>query len=134
MNIIEFNSNNLINFYIENGLEFDTNKGYFGENVKSFTILENKKVIGALSISKYKSKNFIEAIAVDEKYRHQGYGKKLLDKALKELSKPIYAISKVDEFYLKNGFLYDNADLIDKGCKTCKEYNVTCFPKVVVFK
>ncbi len=38
------------------------------------------------------------------------------------------------EFYLKNGFVYDDADLIDKECKTCEEYNITCFPRVVVYK
>ena len=54
--------------------------------------------------------------------------------AIKELGKPVYTISKVDEFYLKNGFVYDNADLTDKECKTCEEYNVTCFPQVVVYK
>ncbi len=48
--------------------------------------------------------------------------------------KPIYAISKVDEFYLKNGFVYDNTDLISEECKTCEEYNITCFPKVVAYK
>ena len=89
---------------------------------------------GKVSISLYKDKNFIEALAVDEKCRRKGYGKILLEKAIKELGKPVYTISKVDEFYLKNGFVYDNADLIDKECKTCEEYNVTCFPKVVVYK
>ena len=23
---------------------------------------------------------------------------------------------------------------VDKECKTCKKYNITCFPKVVVYK
>ena len=73
-------------------------------------------------------------MAVDKKYRNKRYGKLLVEKAIKELEKPIYTISKVDEFYLKNGFAYSNEDLIDKECKTCSEYNVTCFPKEVVHK
>ena len=134
MNFIDYDSNSLISFYIDNGLEFDENKGYFGKNVKSYVILEKEQVIGALSISIYKNKNFIETVAVDKEHRHKGYGKLLLKKAIKELEKPIYTISTADKFYLKNGFVYDNADLIDKECKTCEKYNITCFPKVVVYK
>lgn len=87
-----------------------------------------------MSISIYKEKNFIEALAVDKEYRNKGYGKLLIEKAIEKLEKPVYTISKVDKFYLKNGFVYDNADLIDKECKTCDEYNVNCFPRVVVYK
>ena len=105
MNFIDYDSNSLISFYIDNGLEFDENKGYFGKNVKSYVILEKEQVIGALSISIYKNKNFIETLAVDKEHRHKGYGKLLLKKAIKELEKPIYTISTADKFYLKNGFV-----------------------------
>lgn len=60
--------------------------------------------------------------------------KSLIEKAIGELEKPVYIISKVDEFYLKNGFVYSNEELIDKECKACNEYNITCFPKVVVYR
>ncbi len=134
MKFIQYDNNCLIDFYIENGLEFDEDKSYFGNNVNSFVLLENEKIIGAFSISIYKDKSFLEALAVDREHRNKGYGKLLLEKAIEKLEKPIYTISKVDEFYLKNKFVYDNADLIDKECKNCSKYNVTCFPKVVVYK
>ena len=44
MNFIDYDSNSLISFYIDNGLEFDENKGYFGKNVKSYVILEKEQV------------------------------------------------------------------------------------------
>lgn len=134
MKFDKYNNESLINFYIKNGLEFDENKKYFGTNIRTFVLIENEKIIGAVSISIYKCKSFIEALAVDKKYRNKGYGKLLVEKAIEKLKKPIYTISKVDEFYLKNGFVYSNEDLIDKECKTCSEYNITCFPKVVVYK
>ena len=130
----KYDNISLINFYRLNGLEFDENKGYFGINVTSFALLENEKIIGAVSISFYKEKSFIEALAVDKKYRNSGYGKLLIEKAIEKLEKPVYTISKIDKFYLKNGFVYDDVDLIDKACKTCDEYNVTCFPRVVAYK
>ncbi len=134
MKFDKYNNESLINFYIKNGLEFDENKKYFGTNIRTFVLIENEKIIGAVSISIYKCKSFIEALAVDKKYRNKGYGKLLVEKAIEKLKKPVYTISKVDEFYLKNGFVYSNEDLIDKECKTCSEYNITCFPKVVVYK
>lgn len=134
MKFDKYNNESLINFYIKNGLEFDENKKYFGTNIRTFALIENEKIIGAVSISVYKCKSFIEALAVDKKYRNKGYGKLLVEKAIEKLKKPVYTISKVDEFYLKNGFVYSNEDLIDKECKTCSEYNITCFPKVVVYK
>ncbi len=134
MKFVKYDNISLINFYRLNGLEFDENKGYFGINVTSFALLENEKIIGAVSISFYKEKSFIEALAVDKKYRNSGYGKLLIEKAIEKLEKPVYTISKIDKFYLKNGFVYDDVDLIDKACKTFDEYNVTCFPRVVVYK
>lgn len=134
MKLEKYDNESLINFYIENGLEFDENKKYFGINIRSFALVEKEKVIGAVSISIYKGKSFIEALAVDKNYRNKKLGKLLVKKAIEELEKPIYTISKANEFYLKNGFVYSNEDLIDKECKNCREYNVTCFPKVVVYE
>ena len=134
MKLEKYDNESLINFYIENGLEFDENKKYFGINIRSFALVEKEKVIGAVSISIYKGKSFIEALAVDKNYRNKKLGELLVKKAIEELEKPIYTISKANEFYLKNGFVYSNEDLIDKECKNCREYNVTCFPKVVVYE
>ena len=78
MEFVKYDNKSLINFYRENGLEFDENKGYFGINVKSFALLENEKIIGGVSISIYKEKSFIEALAVDKEYRNKGYGKLLI--------------------------------------------------------
>ncbi len=134
MELVEYDSDLLIKFYRENGLEIDGNKSYFGTGVKSFALLDGDKVIGAISISKYKGKNYIEAVAVNKLYRHNGYGRMLLDKAIEEMELPIYTISKHDKFYIDYGFQYSDADLIDNECKTCEEYNVACFPKVMVLK
>ncbi len=133
MKCVLYDNNLLINFYKENGLEFDNNKKYFGSNVKSYALVDKEKIIGAISFSMYKNKSFIEAIAVDKSFRKKGYGRLLLDKAIEEIDSPIYLISKNNKFYLDYGFKYDDSDLIDKECKTCSEYNITCFPKVMVF-
>ena len=131
MELIEYNSTLLIDFYIKNGLEFNANKVYFGMEVKSYALVENKKIIGAISFSKYKNVNYIEAISVDTEYRKKGYGKMLLDKVGNELKTPIYIISKNDKYFLDYGFKYVDNDLISNECKMCKKYNINCFPKVM---
>lgn len=131
---VKYNNDKLIGFYVENGLEFDENKGYFGNNINSLAIVVNGEIVGAVSFSIYKNNSFIEALAVDRKYRKKGYGKILLKKAIEQLNGDIYTISKADKFYLENGFNYSNEDLIGNECKICEEYNVTCFPKVMVYK
>lgn len=134
MKLNEYDSDNLIDFYRENGLEFNKSQKYFGSNVKSYVLKNDKEVVGAVTVSTYKNRNFIEALAVDKKYRNKGYGKLLIEKVIHEIKNPIFTISKVDEFYLKNGFVYSDEDIIDKECKTCNRYNNTSFPKVMVYK
>ena len=40
MKFDKYDNDSLINFYIENGLEFDERKKYFGNNIRSFALLE----------------------------------------------------------------------------------------------
>lgn len=134
MKIEEYDNTKIIDFYIQNNIEFNDNQNYFGQSVKSYVIKENDLVIGAISTSIYKNVNYIEAIAITKDKRQKGYGKMLLDFIVNKMDKPIYTISKKDDFYLKNNFVYDNLDLIGKECKICKNYNKTCFPKVMVYK
>ena len=133
MEIIEYDSDLLIDFYKKNNLEINENRKYFGRDIKSYVLENEKKIVGAITFSKYNGINYIEMIAVDEVYRGKGYGKRLLDKVIDELKGSIYIISKNDKFFLDYGFKYDNFDLIDKDCKLCNRYNISCFPKVMIY-
>lgn len=133
MRPIEYDSNLLIDFYIKNGLEFDENKKYFGTDVKSYVLLDGKIIVGAISFSKYKNVDYIEAIAIDKVHRNNGYGKVLIDKVINESTSSLYIIAKNDEFFLKYGFKYSDTDLINNECKTCGKYKVSCFPKTMVY-
>lgn len=63
-------------------------------NIITLAIIENNKVIGAISVSIYK-KSFIEALAISKEYRHKGYDKILLEKALQALHIPIIKMLKI---------------------------------------
>ena len=57
-------------------------------------IIENNKEKGSISVSIYK-KSFIEALAISKEYRHKGYDKILLEKALQALHIPIIKMLKI---------------------------------------
>ena len=126
----------LIKFYADNDLEIDESHGYFGTNLESFAIIENEIIQGAVTISKYEDKNFLEAIAVDKAMRGKGYGKELLKVAVGNIDGSVYTISKEPGFYLKHNFRpVNNMDeMISGNCKVCEEFNKTCHPQVMVLK
>lgn len=134
MKIIEFDSNKLIKFYNKNEIEIDEDNNYIGNDIKSLVLCDKNNILGAISYSKYKNINFIEAIAINKEYRNKGYGKMLLNEIKNKLNKPIYLISKNNEFFLKNGFIYDTLDIISDNCKKCAKYSKICHPKVMIYK
>lgn len=137
MAIIEkCDSSKLIKFYQNNDLEIDEQHGYFGTNLESYVIYDNEVVEGAVTISKYADKSFLEAIAVNKTSRGKGYGKELLKYAIGKTNGSVYTISKLHDFYLKHNFRFaKNMDeMISGNCKVCSEYNNTCHPKVMVLK
>lgn len=134
MKIIEFDSNKLIKFYSENEIEIDEDNNYIGNDIKSLVLYDKNNILGAISYSKYKNNNFVEALAINKKYRNKGYGKMLLNEIKNKLNKPIYLISKNNNFFLKNGFIYDTLDIISDNCKKCSKFNKICHPKVMIYK
>lgn len=136
MEIIEYDSEKLIEFYKNNDIEISEKHGYYGTNLKSFVMIENEEIIGAITMSKYDSKNFLEVIVVNKNSRGKGYGYTLLNKGIYHFDGDIYVISKEHDFYLKNGFEFIEGleYMISDNCQICKEYNKTCFPKVMIFK
>lgn len=136
MKIIEYDSEKLIQFYKDNNIEINEEHGYYGTNLKSFAIIENEDIVGAVTISKYDSKNFIEVIAVNKDSRGKGYGNILLNKGIEQFDNDIYVISKKHDFYLTNRFEFIEGleYMISDNCQVCEEYNKTCFPKVMMLK
>lgn len=136
MFIEKIDSAKLIKFYSENEIEIDLEHGYLGTNVESYVIIENEIIQGAITISEYANKSFLEAVAVCKEARGKGYGRELLKYAIGKLNGSVYTISKAHDFYLKHNFKFvKNMDeMIDSNCKVCEEYNKTCYPKVMVLK
>ena len=75
----------LIGFYKENGLEFDEDFNYISSPLFSYVIQDKGEIIGAITCSKIDNNFIIEAVAVNEKYRKSGMGKKLVIRAINKM-------------------------------------------------
>lgn len=131
--------NDLIDFYKENGLEFDEDFNYISSPLFSYVMQDKEEIIGAITCSKIDNNFIIEAISVNEKYRKNGIGKKLVTRSIKEIKqlggKIIYLNSKEPLFFEKLGFKYEQRKVsFFENCLNCSEYNITCFPKVMKYQ
>lgn len=130
--IQEYNSEELIEFYSDNGLEIDHEHSYLGTNLTSLALIQDNKIIAAITLSKYKNQDFLEAIAVLPKYRNQGLSNKLFKEITKDIKGTLYTISKNDDYYIKKKWqTITNEEMISDNCKTCSEYKTTCYPTVM---
>lgn len=129
----------LIGFYKENGLEFDEDFNYISSPLFSYVIQDKGEIIGAITCSKIDNNFIIEAVAVNEKYRKSGMGKKLVIRAINKMKqldgKIIYLNSKEPLFFGKLGFKYEQGKVnFFENCLNCPEYNITCFPRVMKYQ
>lgn len=129
----------LIGFYKENGLEFDGDFNYISSPQFSYVIQDKEEIIGAITCSKIDNNFIIEAVAVNEKYRKSGLGKKLVIRAINKMKqldgKIIYLNSKEPLFFEKLGFKYEQGKVnFFENCLNCPEYNITCFPMAMKYQ
>lgn len=131
--MVEYNSLELIDFYSSNELEISKEHSYLGNELYSIALIENEKIIGAVTLSKYHNKTFLEAIAIDKEYRNKGYANKLIKEITKNLYEDLYTISKNHDFYLKRGYkiIEEEKNMISINCQQCPEYLKTCHPKIM---
>lgn len=129
----------LVEFFVENQLEFDGDEEVDTDIVKCYEIVhgEEEHLAGAAVLAKREGRYIIDGIAVDEPYRRMKTGELLLDKIIetvKELGgKEIYLVARAPGFFRKNGFISVAAHNAPNffECKSCPQYNVTCHPEVM---
>ncbi len=102
---------------------------HFDKNWLMYGLFDDKHLVGYVSLSK-ESDNFFELhnLAVLPEYRHNGYGKKLLDlckEKVKEIKGNKITLSIIEEntvlknWYIKNGFVHTGTKNFDHLPFTC---------------
>ena len=131
----------LMEFFIENGLEYDNEKA--AECIVcSWQIKEGPQdsiTAGALLV-KSKGEFILDGIAVSESYRKNSKGSLLLGEVIKKVrqlgGKRIYLTAKVPDFFRKAGFetisFQDGPDYFD--CLSCPQYGKKCQPEAMVLE
>jgi ribosomal protein S18 acetylase RimI-like enzyme len=111
--IVDHNPSQSDNEVVKEGL-IKSYEAQFGERDKEFSIFlknDSEKVLGGMQAMFDSEAIYIETFWIEENFRKQGYGKKLLAAAEKEAIEHGCRFSLVDtwdfqaeEFYLKNGY------------------------------
>jgi amino-acid N-acetyltransferase len=100
----------LINTYAKEDAMLPRSLNEIYENLRDFTVVEIKgKVIACCSLHiLWEDLAEIKSLAVQKKYLHKGYGKKLVQYALKEALemkiKKVFVLTYIPEFFGKLGF------------------------------
>ena len=126
-------------FYEKNDLEISEEDPVGTDAVKSWVLVEDEKLAGAVTLALREGEYIIDGIALDESYRGGGRGTALLNTVIDEVRKRggsrIYLVARAPEFFGASGFKeVERADAPEFfECFGCSQYGVKCFPKVMEY-
>ena len=132
----------LVQFFVENELEFDGDEEVDTDILKSYKI-ENEAdgtLIGGAVLAKREGKYICDGIAVNPEYRKEGIGNILLNQLIKDVKDyggdSIYLVARAPEFFRKFGFDEIEPKLAPNffECKYCPQYMKTCFPEIMKYQ
>lgn len=130
----------LVKFFVENGLEFDGDEEVDTDILHCYEIVHGDEchLAGAAVLAKREGRYIIDGIAVENVYRNLQIGQILLDKICEVIREEyhgdeVYLVARAPGFFRKNGFTEiapeDAPNFFE--CKTCDQYQDTCFPEVM---
>jgi N-acetylglutamate synthase-like GNAT family acetyltransferase len=140
MKIEEFyDHNDLIDFYISRGIEFDAKKQYFHQPVFTYVAKANNKFAGAITICKEGNDYLLDEIAVVPNLEGQGIGTTLYNAAIARIktenpSAKVYLVAKNVMFFKNKGFnIIPRTSAPDfSECFTCPDFQKSCKPEVML--
>lgn len=129
----------LVQFFVENELEFDGDEEVDTDIVRCFEIVHGveEHLVGAVVLAKREGRYIIDGIAVDAPYRKLKVGNILLQKVIdtvKELGgDSLYLVARAPGFFRANGFTAIDPETAPNffECKYCPQYQKNCHPEVM---
>ncbi len=121
---------------LESGLE----DGTFDNIVCAFGYFIENRLVGCVAMKLVEGTCSVEWLAVKKEHRGRGLGKSLVSKVAREAKKTgaknLWALARAPDFFLSIGFTMSSPEESPgptfDGCRKCRQYNVTCFPRIVV--
>jgi len=121
---------------IESGLE----EGTLDKIVVAYGIYQGTRLVGCSALKLDNGCFSVECLAVNEEYRRRGLGAQLVRKveedARRRGAQEIWALARAPGFFEAIGFRGSEHPSEGApstiGCKSCRQYQATCFPAIVV--
>lgn len=139
-----FNHNDLVDFYISRGIEFNDNKEYFHPPVFSYVAIIDEKIVGAITICKEENDYILDEVAVLSEKENLGIGTALISTVIERVKQEnentevkMYLVAKIPDFWKAKGFNIITREEAPgfSECFECPEYfNKTCQPEIMLKK
>lgn len=136
--ILDGDYDKLVDFFVENQLEFDGDEEVDTSIVKTYKIDDEQgEILAGAVLAKREDRFIVDGIAVDEKFRKEGIGEYILNKLLSDAKDlggdSVYLVARAPGFFKTQGFAaIDPANAPNFfECKTCPQYGITCHPEVM---
>ena len=102
-----------------------------------FTVSEDEELVGVIGLEKYESIALLRSLAVAEKSKGKGIGKRLVDHflnwCLESGVSEIYLLTTTaDQYFLKNGFLIVSREDVPEVIKGTSQFKGICPSSAVV--
>lgn len=133
------NHDELVDFYISRGIEFNEDKKYFHPPVFSYIAEIDNNFVGAITICKENNDFILDEVAVIKEKENQGICTALVNTAIDRIKQEyedskFYLVAKNPDVFKSMGF-----NVIQRGeapsfseCFSCPDFQKKCFPKIMV--
>lgn len=133
------NHENLVDFYIARGIEFNDDKQYFHPPVFSYIAEIDGNFVGAITICKENNDFILDEVAVVPEKEKQGICRALVNASIDRITKEygerkLYLVAKNADVFKNMGFnIIQREDAPSfSECFDCPDFQKKCFPKIMV--
>lgn len=132
----------LVPLFIKSGLEIHENDPVPKGLVTCFELVDEEtgEQIGASGLVHYKGLFIVRCVAVEERYRGNGYGRQLVEAVLDEAksmnAEEAWLTGKIPRFYEKFGFEVVDRSIAPRisNCQECKQFHNGCESEIMRIK
>lgn len=133
------NHNELVDFYISRGIEFNEDKQYFHPPIFSYVAEIDNEFAGAITICKEDNDFILDEVAVTEEKEKQGICTALVNTAINRIKQEygdsnFYLVAKNPDVFKNIGFSIiqrEDAPAFSE-CFSCPDFQKKCFPEIMV--
>lgn len=133
------NHDELVDFYISRGIEFNEDKQYFHPPVFSYIAEIDNAFVGAITVCKENNDFILDEVAVIKEKENQGICTALVNTAINRIEQEygdskFYLVAKNPEVFKNMGFNVIQRDETPSfsECFSCPDFQKKCFPEIMV--